>query len=49
MKHCDLVHCHLLDLSYPRLDIGIYFRCSPVAHAFLDPAPSGNETGTTCG
>jgi hypothetical protein len=38
-------------LSYPRLNIGIYFRCSPVAHAFLpwwhdfDPgSPGGNET-----
>jgi hypothetical protein len=32
-------------LSYPRLNIGIYFRRSPVAHAFLpwwhdlDPEP----------
>jgi hypothetical protein len=45
LKHGDLVQRHLLDLSYPRLNIGIYFRRSPVAHAFLpwwhdlDPEP----------
>jgi len=53
LKHCDLVQRHLLDLSYPRLDISIYFRRFPVAHAFLpwwhsfDPGtPAATKQGT---
>ena len=35
LKHGDLVQRHLLDLSYPRLNIGICFRRFPVAHELL--------------
>jgi hypothetical protein len=40
LKHCDLVQRHLLNLSYPSLDIGIYFRRFPAAHDLLPPGES---------
>jgi hypothetical protein len=35
LKRCDLIQRHLLDLSYARLNIGIYSGRFPVAHDLL--------------
>jgi hypothetical protein len=40
LKHPDLVQAHLLDLSYPRLNIGFYFRRLSFAHGLL---PGGRD------